>query len=274
MITEYKLVCEGIEKKVIYHFSDTHLTETDALSSAEEKEKAEKMTEAWERVRAEFARMGSEPYGEYEKQPPAVHFKKLLDIAKDGDALVIAGDMLDFMCGANIRFAEEQLSRFEKPFVSVCGNHESRKAFPASGPLAGMGRDLQVLRLGDMKIIGVDNSQRVVSKDLNESLENELSDGVKALIVIHVPVMCAGNEQKLKKSGVYFQFNYDSCPEENLEFIDIIEKHAENVIAVLAGHLHYSNYALLPGNVPQFVSSQGIVGDINKYVIGGKDDLF
>ena len=274
MITEYKIVCEGIKKKVIYHFSDTHLTEIDPLSSDEEKEKAQNMTVSWERVRAEFARMGGEPYGECEKQSPEVHFENLLDTAKDGDALVIAGDMLDFMCGANLRFAEERLSHFEKPFVSVCGNHESRKAFPDSGALACMKRDFQVIRLGDMKIIGVDNSQRAVTVAQNEALSRELSDGTKAIIVIHVPIMTAGNEHKLKKSGVYFQFNYEGCPEENLEFIKIIESHAENVIAVLAGHLHYANYALLPGNVPQFVSSQGIVGDMNKYVIGGKDDIF
>lgn len=274
MITEYKIVCEGVEKKTIYHFSDTHLTLTDSLSTAEEKEKAQNMTVSWERVRAEFARMGGEPYGEYEKQSPEVHFENLLDTAKDGDALVIAGDMLDFMCGANLRFAEERLSHFEKPFVSVCGNHESRKAFPKTGPLADMGCDIQVVRLGDMNIIGVDNSKRAVSADTNEALSHELSDGTKAIIVIHVPIMTAGNEYKLKKSGVYFQFNYEGCPEENLEFIKIIESHAENVIAVLAGHLHYANYALLPGNVPQFVSSQGIVGDMNKYVIGGKDDIF
>ena len=274
MITEYKIVCEGVKKKTIYHFSDTHLTEFDELSSDEEKEKAAKMTEAWERVRAEFARVGGEPYDVYERQPYTTHFTNLLKIAEDGDALVIAGDMLDFSCGGNIRFAEKELAKFSKPYVSVCGNHESRKSFPDSGPLACMGKAIQTVDLGDMLIIGVDNSQRIVTNELNEELEKLLSAGKKAMIVLHVPIMCEGNEQKLKKSGVYFQFNYEGCPKENLEFINIIEKHAENVIAVLAGHLHYSNYALLPGSVPQFVSSQGIVGDMNKYVIGGMDELF
>ena len=273
MITEYKIVCNGIKKKVIYHFSDSHLTEYDSLSTPEEIEKAKSATEAWERVREHFARHGGEPYGEYEKLSPAYHFRKLLEIAKDGDALVLAGDTFDYVSNANLRFADKCLADFDKPIAAVCGNHESRKAIPSDGKLAKMGNDFYVVRLDDINIICVDNSQRIVTPEQNNALDYELSSGKKAIVVIHVPVMCEQNEKKLKPSGVYFQFNYEGCPEENLEFIKIIEKHAQNVIAVLAGHLHFSNYALLPGNVPQFVSSQAIVGNINRYVIGDADEL-
>ncbi|MBP5657494.1 MAG: metallophosphoesterase [Clostridia bacterium] len=273
MITEYKIVCNGIKKKVIYHFSDSHLTEYDSLSTPEEIEKAKSATEAWERVREHFARHGGEPYGEYEKLSPAYHFRKLLEIAKDGDALVLAGDTFDYVSNANLRFADKCLADFDKPIAAVCGNHESRKAIPSDGKLAKMGNDFYVVRLDDINIICVDNSQRIVTPEQNNALDYELSSGKKALIVIHVPIVCEQNESKIKPSGVYFQFNYEGCPEENLEFIKIIEKHAQNVIAVLAGHLHFSNYALLPGNVPQFVSSQAIVGNINRYVIGDADEL-
>lgn len=273
MITEYKIVCKGIKKKVIYHFSDSHLTEYDSLSTPEEIEKAKSATEAWERVREHFARHGGEPFGEYEKLSPAYHFRKLLEIAKDGDALVLAGDTFDYVSNANLRFADKCLADFDKPIAAVCGNHESRKAIPSDGKLAKMGNDFYVVRLDDINIICVDNSQRIVTPEQNNALDYELSSGKKAIVVIHVPVMCEQNEKQLKLSGVYFQFNYEGCPEENLEFIKIIEKHAQNVIAVLAGHLHFSNYALLPGNVPQFVSSQAIVGNINRYVIGDADEL-
>ena len=187
--------------------------------------------------------------------------------------MVLAGDTFDYVSNANLRFADKCLADFDKPIAAVCGNHESRRAIPSMGKLADMACDIHVVRLDDINIICIDNSQRKVTADQNEALEYELSIGKKGIVVSHVPVMCEQNEKQLKPSGVYFQFNYEGCPEENLEFIKIIEKHAQNVIAVLAGHLHFSNYALLPGNVPQFVSSQAIVGNINRYVIGDADEL-
>ena len=44
MITEYKIVCAGVKKKVIYHFTDSHLTEYDSQSAAGERERAQKAT--------------------------------------------------------------------------------------------------------------------------------------------------------------------------------------------------------------------------------------
>ncbi len=274
MITEYKIICSGIKKKVIYHFSDTHLTEYDELSSKEEIDKAIHQTESWERVRADFARHGAEPYGEYEKRAPGYHFCRALETAKDGDALAIAGDLLDYVSPANIRFAEKHLSAFDKPYVAVCGNHENSLELPQTGALSQMARPVSVCDLGDLQLIGVDNSKRNVSAEQNDALRALLENGKKSVIVMHVPVMCESNAHKLKQSGVYFQFNYEGCPDENIDFINIIDTHSQNVVMVLAGHLHYSNYALISGKVPQFVSSQGIIGNINKYVIGEENEIF
>ena len=274
MITEYKIVCEGVSKKTIFHFSDSHLTEYDPACSEAEKEKALKATEAWERVRAEFCRVGGEPFGEFQKQSPAWHFRSLINASQGGDALVLTGDTFDYVSGANVRFTNEVMKGFSTPLVSVCGNHEHAASIPENCALAIMKQPVQTLDLGDLQIIGMNNSQRSVTDEQNETLEKLLSSGKKTLVAIHVPIMCEGNAERLRKSGVYFQFNYENCPEQNLRFIDIITAHARDIVAVLAGHLHYSNYALLPGGVPQIVASQAIVGNMIKYVIGGKDDLF
>ena len=42
LLHEYVIPAKGVKRKIVYHFSDTHLTEYDELSSAEETEKAKK----------------------------------------------------------------------------------------------------------------------------------------------------------------------------------------------------------------------------------------
>ncbi|MBR5746947.1 MAG: metallophosphoesterase [Clostridia bacterium] len=273
MITEYKIACEGVKKKVIYHFNDSHLTEWDGESSEAERENAQKRTESWERVRADYARGYGEPYEAKQRLAPAKHFENLLTEAKKGDALVIAGDMMDYVSPANVRFCEKALGGFAKPFVSVCGNHENAAEIPADSVLSGMREPVQTLDLGDLLIIGLDNSRRSVTAAQNEELERLLSGGKKAVVAMHVPIMCPANEARLKPNGVYFQFNYEGCPRENLDCIEIIKSHEKDVAAVLAGHLHYLNTANLTKDLFQFVASQGIVGNMNRYIIGDYDEI-
>lgn len=274
MITEYKIVCAGVKKKVIYHFNDSHLTEYDSQSAAGERERAQKATEAWERVRADFAQTYGEPYGAKQKQPPAKHFENLLAEAEKGDALVIAGDMMDYVSPANVRFCDKALSGFKKPFLAVCGNHEKAEDIPEEGTaVSAMRKPVQVTDLGDLQLIGLDNSRRAVTREQNEELERLLSGGKKSAVVIHVPIMCPANEAMLQRNGQYFQFNYAGCPRENLDCIEIIKSHENDIAAVLAGHLHYLNTANITKDLFQFVASQAIVGNMNRYIIGDYDEI-
>jgi hypothetical protein len=39
-------------------------------------------------------------------------------------------------------------------------------------------------------------------------------------------------------------------------------------VAVVAGHLHFLNTCQLAPEITQYVSSQGLLGNLNRYVIG------
>ena len=54
----------------------------------------------------------------------------------------------------------------------------------------------------------------------------------------------------------------------NNKLLQMIEEHEDDIIAVLAGHLHFFNESHISGEVKQFVSSQGITGYMNRFVIG------
>lgn len=268
LIHEYIIPFKGIGKKIIYHFSDSHLTEYDELSDAAETEKAKKQTEAWEGVRKGFCVAYGVPYGELEQQSPKTHFENLLQCAEGGDALAIAGDTLDYINGANLRLSDKLLGELEVPYIAVCGNHELPKDIPDGHIISAAKKPIQKLDLGDMVIVGIENAQRKISREQIDEFLAVIDEGKPTLIVMHVPIMTESNKALLEKSGVYFRLNYEGCPEENIEFIELIKRNADKIIAVLAGHLHYSNISEIASGVMQYVSSQGVTGNINRYVIG------
>ncbi len=268
LVHEYLIPVKGVKKKILYHFSDSHLTEYDEFSDEAETEKAKKQTLAWENVRAGFTSAYNEPYGEGQKASAKEHFLNLIKAAADGDALVIAGDTLDYINGANLRLAEKGFSEIKCPFIAVCGNHEKPHEMPDEGLVSGMKKPVQVIELEDIIVIGFDNSKRLITREQIDALNSAYESGKAVVVSFHVPVMTKDNEQALRRAGEYFQLNYDGCPADNLEFIDIIKAHAKQTVAVLAGHLHFTNITEITDGVTQYVSTQGITGNINRYVIG------
>lgn len=268
LLREYFIPAVGISKKVIYHFSDSHLTEYDSLSDEAETEKAKKQTEAWDSVRRSFPLAYGEPFGELQQQSPMTHFKNLMSVAQGGDAFVVAGDTLDYTSGANLRIADRLFGSATVKYIAVCGNHDKPCDIPDGYVFSKTKQPVQTLDLGDMLIVGIDNSDRLVTEHQLAELKCILEGEKPILIVMHVPIMTEGNAERLRKCGEYFQLNYDGCPKTNCDFIELIKKNGKKIIAVLAGHLHFCDVSEISPEVTQYVSSQGIAGNINRYIIG------
>ena len=109
-------------------------------------------------------------------------------------------------------------------------------------------------------------------KELNpekyrEDVDKIISQG-KTPAGMHIPIMVPGNREILEPCGEYFRLNHSEADEETLAFIELVKSHPGKILAVLSGHLHFRcNCDLVPG-IPQYVSSQGILGNINRYEIG------
>lgn len=264
----YNIPVKGIKRKTIYHFSDTHLAEYDEISSETEIEGAKKTTEAWERVRRIFAESHGEPCGDKQMLPAKEHFENLMNASKDGDALVIAGDMFDYVSHPNMRIAEKEFKDYPCPILALCGNHENPDNIPEGLLVSAMKDPIQKLEFEDLIILGIDDSKREISEAQYQELETAYGSGKKVLLAMHIPIMAEENKEALKKAGVYFQLNYEGCPEMNLKFIDLIKANASKTVAVLCGHLHFTNNTYITDGVMQYVSTQGVTGNLNKYIIG------
>ncbi len=264
----YKIMAKGIKKKIIYHFSDVHLTEYDALSDAQEKTEAIKQTRYWEDMRCDFAKKHGEEYKDANRQSTHTHFCNLIDAAGDGDALVLTGDIFDYINGANLRTAEKELKKLSPPFLWAIGNHENADEIPESLVFSDVKKSVQILEFDDMNIFCIDDSNREIKDEQNAQLKSVLKSGKLVLIAMHVPIMTAGNTALLEECGEYFRLNHPNASPQVYEFIDIIKQNSEQIVAVLAGHLHFANNTEITEGVMQYVSTQGALGNINRYEIG------
>ena len=268
LIHNYTIPVKGIKKKIIYHFSDIHLTEYDSLSDEAETVKAKESTASWAKGRLGFAKSNNESTAEELQLSTGEHFSNLISLAESGDAFVMTGDICDYINGANMRKIDADLENTKVPFLAVCGNHDKAIDIPDGHVYSALKNPVQTLDLGDMLLVGFDDSERQITSYQIDRLKEILSQSKPMIIAMHIPVMTEGNKEKLINCGEYFKLNHENASAETLEFIEILKQNADKIIAVFAGHLHFANNSEIAPGLTQYVSSQGLLGNINRYEIG------
>ena len=261
---EFSIPFPGVSKKVIYHFSDLHLSIADADSTSEEVAMTQKATKEFDDCRRWFADHCKEPFdGAFSARE---YFEEILTVCKDGDGVLCAGDLAECFHPATMAYLDEKTAGL--PFMTVCGNHDTPDKIPEGYALSAAKQPVQRLDLGDILVLGFDDSRRVITREQLDVLDRALAGDKPVLILMHIPFAVPENEEMLRGCGEYFRLNHDECPAENLEFIRKITENAHRVVAVLAGHLHFNHTCPVTDTLTQYVSSQGMCGHVNRYVIG------
>lgn len=266
-ITRYDIPVKGVKKKTLCHFSDIHLTAYDDLSTPEEKAFAIEQTEGWMETRRFFAEKYGCPTGEAQMADSRVQFSRLLALANTTDAAVITGDIMNNVTPGDVRATEAGLASLQVPFVAVCGNHEKAKDLPDGMLLSVMKEPVSVVDLGDLQLVGVDNSTRIITPAQLARVQQLLSTGKPTVVAIHVPMLTPDNYGAVYGCGEYFRMNdFDGCPPENDRFRTLVS--TPPVVAVLAGHLHFQSVTEIANGVVQYGVNQGITGNVHLYTIG------
>ncbi len=269
MIRDFRIPVPGMKRKTVLHAGDFHLNCTDALSTDGEKKQAAEAAAEWENIRRDFALSAGETYGEEQMRPPEEHFRRALDEARKGcDALILTGDVFDSVTPANIRFFDSALSGVKFPVMTVCGNHEDRAAIPAGHAISSAAEPVQILRIDGLTVVGIDDSRREISGEQLDALEKLIGSEKKILLAMHVPVLADACRPAEGPVDDYFFLNYSGCPAENLGFVDLIRRNTGKIAAVLTGHTHRPGVDGIAPGVTQYTVSQGIVGNVNRYIIG------
>lgn len=260
----YRIPVPGVQRKILYHFSDIHLAYTDPAEVGSQVMDYDSWAAGW----PGFSRQYGEPWDKSQMKEPAEHLSSLLTLAGTGDAIVLTGDLCDKVNSTTLSVLDEKLMAVTVPFMAVCGNHDMAHEIPDGYAFSGMNQPVQTVDLGDLLIVGIDNSCRQVTEAQNEQLRRLLSLGKPILLIMHVPVMTADNRNILLPCGDYFRLNHPDATEDTLSFIELLKANAGKIAAVLAGHLHFHNESEIAPGLPQFVTSQGVLGNINRYEIG------
>ena len=268
LVHNFKIPIPGVRKKILWHFSDVHLALHDAFSTPEETQKAEEATASWLDGRLWFSQHHGEPDADCQRKSARAHFDTLLGLAKGADALILAGDICEYVSDANLRFLDRALTKCPVPWMAVCGNHDQAADIPQGYLYSRAKTPVQLLDLGDLLILGFDNSRRSITREQNDQLKAALAPGKPLVIVLHVPIMTEDNEAILLQCGEYFRLNHPEADTETLAFINTVKENAGQIAAVLAGHLHFGNVSEIAPGLRQYVSSQGILGNVNRYEIG------
>ncbi len=268
IVHEYRIRIKGVKPKILYHFSDVHLCLADDLSTPEERSRAQERTSSWREERLQFARHHGEPCEKEHQLEATEHLEHLLQaVTADGDALVIAGDLFDFVNGAAARAYEKLFSDLPIPHLFVCGNHEPKRAIPDGCALAEIKRPVQLIELDDLILVGLDDSERAITQEQLDALRALLAQDKPLIVAMHIPIQTEHNHAH-RACDDYFRLNYPDAPAENAAFIELIRQNPDRIAAVLTGHLHFLNTCELAPGLTQYVSSQGVLGNLNRYVIG------
>ena len=241
--------------------SDTHICAFDELSTPEEKEEAISHETRWDPVKADFAHHFGDPFGPEQEITTVEAFKKLIDYAKseNPDALIISGDVLDYMHGAGGRFLKSELSRFGGKVICVGGNHEGEV-------LEGVWNNFSEHSFGDFKIVALDDRKKTITDDTLAKLKASLSGGVDAIVVMHIPFATDLNREDMKKFSEYFVIDEQSCDDNAKELVSLL-KNSKNVKAVLCGHVHGWHESVFAENKTQYCCSASMIGNVRKIVV-------
>ena len=205
------------------------------------------------------------------------------------DLLALTGDIVDIPSQASLDSAVTALAANPAPFLYTAGNHDwlfpvatesvdmealRAKWWPAleflhAGEAAGAVRDI-----GGVRFLAVDNSTYQITAAQLKFTRTGLAAGLPTVILTHIPLSIAtlraptievmgepilladpGWSPEARRAS---QVGADSA--ETLAFVRLVAG-AENLVAVLCGHIHFSHADALGPQAVQYVGGPGFAGE-------------
>jgi predicted MPP superfamily phosphohydrolase len=207
----------------------------------------------------------------------ADEFKQWIDYANKTkvDGLLLGGDMIDFPSNGNIELLRNNLSRLNMPYLYTLGNHDwtypweyfsetSETVYkPIFDEFTNGNTVVQTMEYDDFIIVSVDNSKDQMNPLIFGGLEEALAKEKPTIIMMHVPLETPsiyekstemwGRDIAIGINGVYP--NSDSA-----KFTNMICDKDSPVVAILAGHVHFSDTSKITDKITQYVTNVAYEG--------------
>ena len=264
------VVIPGLTRSYTFlHISDAHITHAYDTDSDAEKAMAEKQAKVWNQ--ADIF--------------PVDAFANVLEYADETkpDAILMAGDIVDYYTESNVRYLGEMLASCKTECLYVPGNHEYG-AYAGSLPsVADMRATLSPLMRGtpdfwvrdfeDFLIVGVCDATYRFTPEQVEKLRAVIAQGKPILMMLHLPirseVLTPYCEASWWGCDVTVGGTFHGTDDATEEFLSLIKSEESRVAAIFAGHLHYDHAGeFAPGRM-QYVSAPAFTRFIREVSVVG-----
>lgn len=243
-ITEETVYVEGLEKEYTFLFlTDSHAVIPDDGASQQEQQYAQERQVMFQNKEGVFSA---------EQFPEWIQYANEMKV----DAVLLSGDIIDSPSDANVEWLQGQLSQLKMPYLYVPGNHDwtypweymtdygIENYLPKLAPMMQGNTAIQSMEIGELLLVGVDNSRSQVLPEVLSRYEELLALGKPVILVNHVPYVA---ETLLPKaweawgSPTVLGSGDDRAiwPDDTtLSFIELTTAEESPVKLVLAGHVH------------------------------------
>lgn len=275
-IVEETIVVEGIEEEYTLLFlTDTHVVVSDPEASDQQ-------------AKYETQRAGL--FVNAEGIPSAEQFSDWVRYANElqVDAVLLGGDIIDTPSDANLQWLKMQLSQLNMPYLYVNGNHDwtypweymsdfGRETYlPLLEPFMQGNTAIQSLALGELMIVGVDDSTNQVDTGALPEYEQLLAQGKPTIVMCHVPFMTQTALSRSKEiwcNAVVIGKDDDAIlPNEyTTRLLELTTDTESPAVLLLSGHVHFYDSGVIgEGNgLLQLIGGAGYKGNaILIHVVG------
>lgn len=271
-----EIVAKGVKRSYRFlHISDVHIATAHADATAEDKQFAEKQSKNWS-------------LGEFTSNESFEEMLKYVRHARP-DALLIAGDAVDYFGDANAALIKEKIAALKSEGINALyayGNHEGasykesipdyRAYYYLYADVMGGDPSFQIMDLGDLILVAVEDSTRDITEKQLERMKSVIAEAkareVSVILLMHVPIFAEDIAPRvLKVWGPSFMIG--SRPEDTPtvhEFCNLIKDESSPIAAVLAGHIHFSQKGSLSKDRMQYVSAPAFEGFVYDITVKGE----
>ena len=210
----------------------------------------------------------------------------------DADMLLLTGDILDFPSEQNMAMMYENITALKTPTLFTLGNHDwcyaddyltpnaAATYIPAFNKMSvGQPADdpyVRYVEYDEFMIVAVDNSADYVTASTVDKFLELCEKGKPIILMLHVPLHVDSLvEDSTKVWGKDLGMGGDSgvCAwNEDVQrfYRAVAEDENSPVVAVLAGHVHFTHEDTLPNGVVQYITSTAYTGDCRVITVKGE----
>ncbi len=195
------------------------------------------------------------------------------------DLLALTGDIVDFPSRANVEYAHDQIVDIDVPTLYTAGNHDWQfkgheptsevrtKYWPLLEPLHQGEPAFSRRLINGLQFLAVDNSIYQIEEEQLESTRLALDEGTPTVILLHIPLSLPTlRDAVIDVWGEPILMGDPERPEAEEDtactraFIQLVAG-AENLVAILCGHIHHSHVDALNPWAAQYLSPPGYAGE-------------